>query len=176
MAKLKKRWLWLASGVVAVIAVVVVLLQATPPPPQLTLGSGGDAIFIKLRGNGIESDASEVVIRNFRPGARAEMTYRIHNATGAAIMPEIYWVDADIADYSKADGAVRAPAYVASWLEIPQLTDIPPGQIVDFTVALAMPKNTKTPADKFGFQVGVAGKTTAKLQPAIGVWWVVNMR
>lgn len=173
----RNRKLFLLGSLVAVTIVLVsVFLVTRPGPVELTQGSSGNAVFIKLRGDGIEADASEVVIGNFRPGARAEMTYRIHNATGAAIAPEIYWVDADIADYSKADGAVKASAYVADWLEIPKLTDIPPGEIVDFTVALVMPKDAKKPADKFGFQVGVAGRTEDKVQPAIGIWWIVNMR
>lgn len=177
MARLRKYWLWLVAGIaVFVLGVLAITLLVPDSSTQLTQGSSENAVFIKLRGNGIEADASEVVISNFRPGARAEMTYRIHNATGAAITPEIYWADADIADYSKADGATRAPAYVADWLEIPKLTDIPPGQIVDYTVALVMPKDAKKPADKFGFQVGVAGKTDDKVQPAVGIWWIITMR
>lgn len=177
MAKLKRHWPWLVAGVVIVISGVLATLLLVPDSsPQLTQGSSGDAVFVKIRGDGIEVDASEVVIGNFRPGARAEMTYRIHNATAVAITPEIYWVDADITDYSKADGAVRAPEYVIDWLEIPKLVDVSPGQIADFTVAFVMPKDAKKPADKFGFQVGVAGKTNDKVQTAVGIWWIVNMR
>jgi len=92
-------------------------------------------------------------------------------------MPEIYYnADADISDYSEAGSAVNATDSVASWLKLPQLTSISPGQVTDFVVALDAPKGAKRPADKFGFQVGVASQTDAKLRPAIGIWWLVSMR
>ena len=140
-------------------------------------GSSGDAVFISVTKNGISADASEVVINNFRPGARAEMTYRIHNGTAAAIRPEIYFVDyADVTDYSKADGAVKSPLYVSDWLVIPKLDDVTPGEIKDYTVAIEIPKDAKDIPDKFGFQIQVAGNTGGKVQTAIGTWWLVNMR
>ena len=151
--------------------------EPAKPSEDAVSQSNKDAVFIKITKNGISSDASEVVIRNYRSGARAEMTYRIHNATEVAIMPEIYYnTNADVADYSKANGAIRVSDAVATWLEIPKLSEVPPGRIVDFTLALVMPKDAKKPADKIGFQVGVASKTEAKLQPAIGIWWIVSFR
>ena len=138
---------------------------------------GGNAIVIKITDNGISADASEVIIKNFSPGARAEMIYRIHNATTKVAMPEVYYnTDADIADYSKADGAIKALASVADWLEIPALSDIPPGQIKDIVVALAMPNDARLTDKKIGFQVGVAGNTDDKVQTAVGIWWLVSMR
>jgi len=144
---------------------------------EIKQGSSNDAVFITLRNNGVESDSSEVVIKNFHSGARAEMVYRIHNATGAAIRPELFIVPyADVADYSKADGAVKAPEYMFDWVQMPELTDVNPGQIKDFVVALEMPKDAKKPPKKVAFQVGVASKTNEKVQPSIGIWWLVNMR
>lgn len=175
-----RRWLiWAGIGIIVIAASVVTypLLSNSNTPVQLTQGSSGDAVFVKISQTGISVDASEIVIRNFYPGARAEVTYRIHNATGAAIKPEIYWSkDANVADYSKADGAVRAPDYVADWLQVPKLEDIPPGQIVDYTVAIEMPKEAKKITDSLGFRVDVAGNTGGKLQMAVGTWWLVTMR
>ena len=139
-------------------------------------GSSGDAVFISVTKNGISADASEVVINNFRPGARAEMTYRIHNGTAASIRPEIYLFDADVTKYSKADGAVKAPENVTDWLVIPALDDVTPGEIKEYTVAIEIPKDVKNLPEKFGFQVQVAGNTGGTVQTAIGTWWLVNMR
>jgi len=156
---------------------VLLFVAGCSSPPDIKQGSSGDAVFIGITKNGISADASEVVINNFRPGARAEMIYRIHNGTTAAILPEIYFVDyADITDYSKADGAVKAPANVSEWLIIPKLKDVPPGEIKDFMVAIEIPKDTKDIPDKFGFQVQVAGNNGGIVQTAIGTWWLVNMR
>ena len=145
-------------------------------PLNIQQGSSGDAVFVSIKQNGISADASEVVINNFRPGARAEMIYRIHNGTAAAICPEIYLVDADVTNYSKAEGAVKAPVKASEWLMIPKLDDIPPGQIKEYTVAIEIPKNIKDVPDKFGFQVQVAGNTGGKVQTAVGTWWLVTMR
>ena len=139
-------------------------------------GSSGDAVFISVTKNGIAADASEVVINNFRPGARAEMTYRIHNGTAAAIRPEIYLVDADVTNYSKADGAVKAPVNVTDWLVIPALDDVTPGEIKEYIIGIAIPKDIKNLPEKFGFQIQVAGNTGGTVQTAIGTWWLVNMR
>jgi len=136
--------------------------------------SNSDAVFIKISESGISADASEVVVTNFHTGSRAEMIYRIHNATGKAIQPEIYWVDADVANYSKADGARKAD--VRSWLTLPRNMDIPAGSIREFTVALEMPKDAKKPANKIGFQIGVCNKNNDKVQTAIGTWWLISMR
>ena len=116
------------------------------------------------------------MINNFRPGARAEIIYRIHNGTAAAIRPEIYLVDADVTSYSQADGAVKAPVKAAEWLMIPRLDDIPPGEIKEYTVAIEIPKNVSGIPDKFGFQVQVAGNTGGTVQTAVGTWWLVTMR
>jgi len=174
---LSKKRVWLPLALVVLSIPLLFVWLANVKPAQVQQGSSGDAIFVKIAKTGISSGASEVIISNYRPGGRAEITYRVHNATAVAVMPEIFYnTDADIADYSKADGAVKAPAVAASWLEIPKLSDIPPGQITDFVVALVMPKNVKKPADKFGFQVGVAGNTGGKLQTAVGTWWIITMR
>ena len=178
MSRLLKQGRLLLVSTMLVLAVTLIAgVLACSKLPELIQGSSGNAVFIKITEGGISSDASEVVIRNYYPGARAEMTYRIHNATSVTVTPEIYYnTSADIADYSKADGATKAPDTAINWLEVPQLTDIPPGQIMDFIVTLVIPKDASKPANKFGFQVGVANKTEAKLQPAVGVWWIVNMR
>ena len=163
--------------VILLLSVVLVFSSCTKPEVELPLGSGNDAVFIKMTGNGISTDSSEVVVKNFYGGARAEIVYRIHNATGKAIMPEIFFVTgADVANYSKAGSAVKAPTYVVDWIKLPLLTDVVPGQIKDFTVALEMPKGAKKPANRIGFQIGVAGKTGEQLQPAVGIWWLINFR
>lgn len=144
---------------------------------EIQQGSSGDAVFIRITQNGIGADASEVVINNYYPGATAEMVYRIHNATVAAIQPEIYFADyADIADYSKADGAIKAPPEMPEWLKIPKLKEIKPGEIEDYTITVEIPKNVKNLPDKFGFQVQVAGNTGGMIQTAVGTWWIVKMR
>ena len=149
----------------------------TASPHDVKQGSSGDAVFISVTRNGISSDASEVVINNFRPGVKAEMMYRIHNGTAAAIRPEIYFVDyADVTDYSKANGAVKAPSKASEWLIVPKLDDIPPGEIKEYAVAIMIPKGIKDIPDKFGFQVQVAGNTGGTIQTAVGTWWLVNMR
>ena len=151
--------------------------EAHQPEMELKAGSSGDAVFFILRENGLSTDSKEVVITNFYAGARAEMIYRIHNATGRAITPEIFIEKyADVADYSEADGAIKPPRYVLDWVELPRINDIPPGQIKEFVVAIQMPKNAEKPADKLGFLIGVAGKTEGEIQPAVGVWWLINMR
>ena len=161
---------------VVLISVSLFVAGCSSPPVDIRQGSSGDAVFISVTKNGISADASEVVINNFRPGSRAEMTYRIHNGTAAAIRPEIYLFDADVADYSKADGAVKAPAGVTDWLVIPNLDDVTPGEIKEYTVAIEIPKDIKNLPEKFGFQVQVAGNTGGTVQTAIGTWWLVNMR
>lgn len=139
--------------------------------------AGGDAILITVTENGIESDTSEVVIRNFYPGAKAEITYRIHNKTAGTISPEIYFVDyADIADYSKAYGAVKAPDRITDWLKFPKMNDVKSGEDKDYTVIIEMPKDTHNIPEKIGFQVQVSGNNGGVLQTAVGQWWLVNMR
>lgn len=162
---------------IATMALLVLLVVGCAKPVELEQGSSGDAVFISITKNGISADASEVVIRNYRAGARAEMTYRIHNGTAAAIQPEIYFVDyADVADYSKANGATKAPMEMSSWLTIPELDEVPPGSIKDYVVAIEIPEDVPKLPKKFGFQVQVAGNTGGKLQTAVGTWWLVNMR
>ena len=162
--------------IVAILLLGLILFTGCSKPPEITLtqGSSGDAVFIKISENSISADASEVVVKNFHAGSRAEMTYRIHNATGKAIQPEIYWIDADVANYSKADGAVKAN--VQSWLTLPENMDVPAGSIREYIVAIEMPKDAKKPADKIGFQIGVCNKNNDKVQTAIGTWWLVSMR
>lgn len=146
-------------------------------PSVVLTKTNGDIVDITIMENGISSDSSEVVVKNFYAGARAEMVYRIHNATSKTILPEIFFNrDADVADYSKADGAVRAPSYVESWIELPALSNILPGGVVDFIVALQMPEDEERPAEKIAFQIGVAGKTEGRLQSAVGLWWLVSMK
>ena len=163
--------------IIVLMAVLLFITGCSSQPADIKQGSSGDAIFIHITKNGISADASEIVISNFRPGARAEIVYRIHNGTTAAILPEIYLVDyADIADYSQANGAVKAPVKVSEWLIIPKLDDVPPGEITDFTVVIEIPKGVKDIPDKFGFQVQVAGNNGGIVQTAIGTWWLINMR
>lgn len=152
-------------------------IEQTLSIPEVMQGSSGDAVFVHITQNGIATDSSEVVISNFRPGAKAEMTYRIHNGTTAAMLPEIYFVDyADVTDYSQADGAVKAPPEVIEWLKIPKLDEIKPGDIKDYTVVIEIPKDAENLPDKFGFQIQVAGNTGGMVQTAIGIWWLVNMK
>ena len=167
---------------IALIAVTLFVAGCTKSESEelmqnIKQGSSGDALFVSITKNGIAADASEVVINNFRPGARAEVTYRIHNGTTAAIRPEIYFVDyADIADYSQANGAVKAPIKVVEWLTIPELEEVVPGEIRDYTLVIEIPKGVKDLPDKWGFQMQVAGNTGGFVQTAIGTWWLVNMR
>ena len=160
----------------------MVLVSCTPEAPVTRPTSSGDSdvVLIRVKDGGIESHSSEVVVRNFYAGARAEMIYRIHNATARAIIPEIYInSSANVADYSKADGAVRATPEVLSWIKLPVMEDIAPGETKDFVVAIAMPKGVKKPAEKIGFQIGVAGGTNtlpATVGVAVGTWWLISMR
>ena len=166
--------------VIVVFATVLMIVSGcsnTISLDDMRQGSSGDAVFIGITKNGIMADASEVIINNFYPGAKAEITYRIHNGTTAAIRPEIYLVDyADITDYSQSDGAVKAPAEVAGWLDIPNLGEVKQGEIEDFTVIIKMPKGIKDIPNKFGLQVQVSGNNGGIIQTAIGTWWIVNMR
>ena len=165
------------NKVLVILLLSVVFVSSSCTRVELPQGSSNDAVFIKMTRNGISTDSSEVVVKNFHEGTRAEIVYRIHNATGKAIMPEIFLVtDADVANYSKADGAVKSPAYIEDWIRLPTLTDVVPGQIKDFIIALEMPKGAKKPANKIGFQIGIAGKTEDKVQTAIGIWWLINFR
>lgn len=139
--------------------------------------AGSDAILITVTENGIESDTSEVVINNFYPGAKAEITYRIHNKTNGTLTPEIYFVDyAEISDYSKSYGAVKAPAEITEWLKFPKMNELKAGAIKDYTVTIEMPKGTYNIPDKIGFQVQVSGNNGGVVQTAVGQWWLVNMR
>lgn len=175
----RMKWITVIVVIVALagLASWVYLTPRDISVPDIVQGSSGDAVFIKVSTNGISTDSSEVVVRNFRPGARAEMTYRIHNATAVGIVPEIYLnSNAQIADYSKADGAVMAPPALLSWLVMPDVREIPPGAIVDYPVSLVLPKNVNGLPDKFGFQVVIAGNAGGKVQTAVGTWWLINMR
>lgn len=163
--------------ILLILFVALVLSAVGCAGTEIKQGSSGDAIFIGITKNGISSDASEVVIKNFHPGAKAEVVYRIHNGTTAAIRPEIYFVDyADVADYSQANGAVKAPVEVSKWLKIPKLDDVVPGEIKDYTVVIEMPKDEKNIPNKFGFQIQVAGNNGGVIQTAVGTWWLVSMR
>lgn len=167
---------------VILLLIVLLLLIATScsnsiSQKNIKQGSSGDAIFIGITKNGIMADASEVVINNFHPGAKAEVVYRIHNGTTAPIVPEIYFVDyADITDYSQANGAIKAPVEVSKWLKIPKIDEIVAGEIKDITVVIEMPKDAKDIPDKIGFQVQTAGNNGGIVQTAVGTWWIINMR
>lgn len=160
-----------------ILFVFIILFISGCSGTEIKQGSSGDAVFIGITKNGISADASEVVISNFHPGAKAEIVYRIHNGTTAAIQPEIYLVDyADVTDYSQANGAVKAPDDISKWVKIPTLDEVVPGEIKDFTVIIEMPKNAEDVPGKFGFQVQVAGNNGGVIQTAVGTWWLVNMR
>lgn len=161
----------------ACVPLVPPMPQSSQPAVAVSQRSDVKAVGVRVRNNGIEADSSEVVIKNFYAGARAEMIYRIHNATSKAIRPDIYINnDADVADYSKADGAVRATPDILSWVVLPVTEDIAPGESKDFVVTMLMPEKAEKVAEKVGFQVGVAGGTGGKLQVAVGTWWLVSMR
>lgn len=166
--------------ILATLVTAILLLIGCVPKPvvQTTVTPKTENVVgITIRDNGISTDSSGVVVKNFYAGARAEMVYRIHNATAKAVRPEIYIAtDADVTNYSKAEGAIRATPQVLSWIELPITKDVAPGAIEDFVVAIAMPKGEKRPAEKVGFQIGVAGATGEKLQMAVGTWWLVSMR
>lgn len=166
--------------ILAILVVAALSVLGCAPKPVASVivpPKTENAVGITIRNNGISADSSEVVVKNFYAGAKVEMTYRIHNATTKAVRPEIYVIaDADVANYSKADSAVRATPQVLSWIELPMTKDIAPGAIEDFVVVIAMPKDEKKLAEKVGFQIGVAGATGEKLQMAIGTWWLISMR
>lgn len=165
---------------VKVVLVLVVLLLlvgcSSSSIPTTRDVSDSEVVGITIREGSISAD-SIVEVGNFYPGARAEMVYRIHNATTRAVIPDIYIVDgADITNYSKANGAVKAPDYALEWIELPKLVEVKPGVIEDFVVAIQMPKDKKKFAEKWGFQIGVASTSGEKVQVAVGIWWLVNMR
>ncbi len=163
-----------------------VLVQPSLPTQSKPEGSSvlvqpspsNEIVVITIMNNGISTDSSEVVVRNFHAGARAEMVYRVVNASSKEIVPEIYLnTSANVLDYSKAGGAIKSPEYVNSWIEIPYIVlPIMPAEARDYIVALQMPEEALKPAEKMGFQIGVAGKVEGGLQPAVGVWWIINFR
>lgn len=164
--------------ILAVLVGVLLLASACVPKPVITEGlpKSGSAVGITIRENGISTDSSEVVVKNFYAGARAEMVYRIHNATAKGVIPEIYLnYDADIADYSKADGAVKASSVVLDWVELPVMSEVGAGCIKDFVVAIQMPKGVGKPSEKMGYQVGVSWQVAgSRVQPAVGIWWLIS--
>jgi len=134
------------------------------------------SVGITIRANGMEVDTSDVQVSNFKAGDRAEMTYRIHNATPAAVQPILYVVNgAKVENYSKADGAVSyAPA--SAWMEIPAIPEVAPGAITDVVVALNMPKEATFNGTKFGLQIGASVESNKQITTAVGTWWIVSMR
>lgn len=167
-------------GIISVILIGLAFLSVSclsKPIPQVTSGFPQGVVGITIGEGGIETDSSEVVIRNFYPGARAEMTYSIRNGTKKAIMPEIFVVkEANVLNYSKAEGFENPSVSMFNWVKLPVVADVNPGETKNFIVALQIPKGEKVTANKIGFQIGVAGKTDAKVQPAVGIWWLVSMR
>jgi len=162
--------------VIGLMALALLLVEGCAPQ-VVPVPRNVNEINVVIDDRGVKADYIEVVVRNFYAGARAEMTYRIYNNTSESLTPEIFPImDVDVSKYSRADGAVKAPGYVGSWVEIPPLIEITPNTYKDFIVALQMPSDAKKPADKIGFQIGVAGKSGGNLQPAIGIWWLVSMR
>jgi hypothetical protein len=138
---------------------------------------GNEVVNIIFNEEGIDCDRGEIIVKNLYAGARAEQVFRIHNGISETIIPDIFPImNCDIENYSRADGAVKAPEYVSSWVELPPFSEIAPGEYRDFVVALQMPEDAEKPAEKFGFVLSFAVKVSGGTRPAIGVWWLVSMR
>ncbi len=173
-----KKALWLA--LLPLLLFACVPSQALPQSGVVVATkTNANAVGVVIRNNGISVDTADVMVRNFYPGARAEQIFSIHNATDKAVMPEMYYVpDGDSSNYShpNANGAIKAPDFVRDWIKFPELTEITPGEISEFTMALEMPKDAKKSFEKAGFLIGIDAKTKNMLQPAVQVWWVITMR
>lgn len=154
------------------------LMACSNAQPAIMPSPATSPIFtITITGDGIVSKNSEVVIENFHKGARAEVTYRINNMSSATIMPVIYPImDANVLDYSKANGHVNAPAFVRDWIQIQTPTLIEPNKFGDFLVAFQMPKDAEKTPGKFAFQIGVSTEVKGQPVGAVGIWWMINMR
>lgn len=166
------------AGLLMMLCLLLVGCASESAVPVATVPGADDIVGVTIYDNGISVDKENVLVGNFCAGNRAEMVYRIHNATSKVVRPKIYTVEgADVAGYSKSDGAVPAVQQVLNWIELPELRDIAPGATEDFIVAVAMPEEEKKPtAKKVGFQIGVSGDAEKNVQTAIGVWWLITMR
>ena len=155
---------------------LLIIVSCALPSSEMQYKPIHNVVSVVIGDNGISVDASEVVVSNFHSGSRAEMTYRIYNTTSKIAQPSIYWVDADIASYSKANGAVKAASEVREWLELPSMEEIQPVSAKDYIVILKMPEEAKKTDNKIGFQLGVCNNNDDKVQTGVGTWWIINMR
>ena len=167
-------------NILIAVLLLVAVLSVSCSAPVTTDNSEKDltTIQVTIRDDGISITCSDLRIDNYRAGKTVPVVYQVHNATSKAVEPDIFInPDADVTDYSKADGAVNAPSYATDWIILPEMSDVTPGEIKDFEVAFRMPKDAEKQEGTIAYQIGAASKSReGMLQPAVATWWLVTMR
>lgn len=159
---------------VLLIALIALLGITGCTAPALYAESGDTDVNVVITDNGISIDKC-INIDNFHPGARAEVSYSIRNASHAALQPVLFInTNGRVEDYSKSNGAITyEPAF--DWIDIPDIPEINPGETVNALVSIEMPKKSEIDTNKFGFQIAAAAEGK-QIQIAVGSWWIISMR
>lgn len=134
-------------------------------------------VGIVVSNNGISEDASRVNVSNMYAGARAEVIFAILNESQVDINPSITLViDVNPSDYDVAKDYCKPPAELVDWLTIPDIGTIKSGEYRLYTVVMEIPENTEFDCDRWAFKTECSGGTGGRVQTAVGLWWLIDMR
>lgn len=152
-------------------------ITITEETTETLVVENNNVVVVKVGDGGISADSSRVNISNFYPGARAEVIYVIKNMSSNQITPNINLnLDVNTADYDVAKGYATAPIDTLAWFDIPELGIIQPGNSAYYVVAIELPKEAIDIPEKFAFITECAGNNGGRVQTAVGLWWLIDMR
>lgn len=139
---------------------------------------GEVTIPVTISEQGISVEVSDIQINNFRAAASVTAVYAITNNTDGIVTPDIY-INTNItpSDYDKAADYELCPESALSWLNIPAIPDIRPGESITIPVIFKSPgKITGDIPKKYTFRTGIASGKGGLFQTAVETWWLVDMR
>ena len=146
-------------------------------PVESIVAEHDNVVVITNTENGISESASRINVRNFHSGARAEVVFLVENKSGRDIYPCLdIKLDVNTSDYDVAKDYENAPASILSWFDVPEIEMIKHGETKTFVLGIEMPKDALKFADKWAFMTECSGDTGGRVQTAVGLWWLIDMR
>lgn len=144
---------------------------------ESALAEGDNVVVITITDNGISESASRINVKNFHSGASAEVIFLIKNESTGDISPGMnVKLDVNTSDYDVAKGYVTAPLEVMGWFDIPDMGTLVSGASMPYKITITMPDDAEDFADKWAFMTECAGNTGGRVQTAVGLWWLIDMR